>query len=168
MAASNKIFDESLPCGLEAVGFCIHLALAWAVRFWWQNTDFRHGGVEGWKSNLIQLLIAWKMKPHTLPSNRITFKSEQLQGMCVLARVTSAWTQWTCLNAVNGKQPVRASRPTPPLGKHPGANFAKTYVDSSFKNILTWLSLELGKGETFFHDSAVNNAGCLRTLKFFL
>ena len=36
-----------------------------------------------------------------------------------------------CLNAVNGKQPVRASRPTPPLGKHPGANFAKTYVDSS-------------------------------------
>ena len=27
---------------------------------------------------------------------------------------------------------VRASRPTPPLGKHPGANFAKTYVDSSF------------------------------------
>ena len=30
------------------------------------------------------------MKPHTLPSNRITFKSEQLQGMCVLARVTSA------------------------------------------------------------------------------
>jgi hypothetical protein len=37
-----------------------------------------------------------------------------------------------CLNAVNGKQPVRASRPTPPLGKHPGANFAKTYVDSSF------------------------------------
>ena len=51
--------------------------LSGAVRFWWQNIDFRHGGVEAWKSK-----DRMENGPHI-------FKSEQLQGMSVLARVTS-------------------------------------------------------------------------------